>query len=190
VAAAASSRLPARVALIGFMGSGKSTVGRLLAARLGYAFLDLDDWIRRKSGRSVRQIFETEGEEAFRALEAAALREVGARRRLVLAAGGGAPIREANRVFFREAATVYLEISFEEFLRRTAANPDRPLRDRPPAELAALFESRLQVYRELGIRVSSQGRSPREVVEEIVERLSRPKGPRKGPRQRGLGASR
>jgi shikimate kinase len=90
---------------------------------------------------------------------------------VVIGAGGGAPVREANRPFFREAATFYLEISFEEFLRRTAANPDRPLRGRPLEELARLFEARLPVYRELGERVASEGRAPVQVAEEILERL-------------------
>jgi len=157
------------VALIGFMGSGKTTVGRLLAARLGYAFLDLDQWLERKQGRSVRQIFQSQGEEAFRELETAALRKLASRRRLVIAAGGGAPVRESNRPFFREAATFYLEISFAEFLRRTASSPNRPLRGRPVEELDRLFESRLPVYRELGERVVSEGRAPAQVVEEILE---------------------
>jgi shikimate kinase len=166
-----AARPPDRVALIGFMGCGKSTVGRLLAARLGYAFLDLDQWIESRQGRSIRQIFHESGEEAFRDLESAALRELSSRRRVVLAAGGGAPLREANRDFFRRASTFYLQISFEEFLRRTAGNPDRPLRGRPLEELARLFESRLPVYRALGQPVSSEGRTPAAVIEEIVEKL-------------------
>jgi shikimate kinase len=171
VTPAAAARSSAQVALIGFMGSGKSTVGRLLAARLGYAFLDMDEWIEARQGRTVRQIFQIDGEEAFRELESSALRELSSRRRVVIAAGGGAPVREANWPFFRQAATFYLEISFEEFLRRTASNPDRPLRGRPVEELRLLFESRLPVYRELGQRVSSQSRAPAQVVEEILERL-------------------
>jgi shikimate kinase len=182
VAPAAAARLPARVALIGFMGAGKSTVGRLLASRLGYAFLDLDAWIERLQGQSVRQIFEAEGEEAFRELESTALRELSVRRRVVIAAGGGAPVREANRFFFLEAATFYLEISFEEFLRRTSGSPDRPLRGRPLEELAALFESRLPVYRELGIAVRTEGRTPRETVEEILERIGPPYRRKSSPR--------
>jgi shikimate kinase len=155
------------------MGSGKTTIGRLLAARLGYAFLDLDAWIERQQGQSVRQIFETEGEEAFRELESSALRQFSACRRVVIAAGGGAPVREANRFFFLEAATFYLEISFEEFLRRTAGSPDRPLRGRPLEELRALFEQRLPVYRELGVIVSSEGRASAQVAKEILEKLKR-----------------
>jgi shikimate kinase len=90
---------------------------------------------------------------------------------VVIAAGGGAPVREANRPFFREAATFYLEISFEEFLQRTAASRERPLLGRPPEELAALFAARLPVYREVGERVLSEGRTPAQVAEEILERL-------------------
>jgi len=173
VAPAAAARLPARVALIGFMGAGKSTVGRLLASRLRYAFLDLDAWIEGQRGQSIRQIFETEGEEAFRLLERDALAALASHRKVVIAAGGGAPMSEDNRAFFRDAATFYLEISFEEFLRRTAGSPDRPLRGRPLEELRALFESRLPVYRKLGVIVSSEGRTPPQVVEEILEKLKR-----------------
>jgi shikimate kinase len=168
------------VALIGFMGCGKTTVGRLLAARLGYAFLDLDQWIEARQGRSIRQVFQESGEEAFRDLESSALRELSARRWVVIAAGGGAPLRQTNRGFFRQAATFYLEISFDEFLRRTAGNPNRPLRGRPMEELALLFESRLPIYRELGWRVASEGRSPAEVMGKILEKL-RGKGRRAWP---------
>jgi shikimate kinase len=146
-------------------------VGRLLAAKLGYAFLDLDQWLERRGGRSIRRIFQESGEKAFRDLESSALRELSTRRRVVIAAGGGAPMREANRPFFREASTFYLEISFEEFLRRTASSQERPLLERPPEELAALFAGRLPVYREIGERVWSQGRTPAQVAEEILERL-------------------
>ena len=166
-----ATALPARVALIGFMGAGKSTVGRLLAARLGYAFVDMDQQIEAKSGKPIREIFSEQGEEAFRRLEADALAALASRRRVVIAAGGGAPMREENRAFFRDAATFYLEIGFEEFLRRTLANPARPLRTRPAEELSALFERRQPVYRELGEVIRSEGSSPREVVEEILERL-------------------
>jgi shikimate kinase len=172
---------PARVALIGFMGSGKTTVGRIVAARLGYAFLDLDERIQAQHGLSVRQIFQSAGEEAFRELESSALRELSSRRRAVVAAGGGAPVREANRWFFRESHTFYLEISFAEFLRRTASSPNRPLRGLSEAELQALFASRLPVYRELGDTVVSEGRVPAQVAEEILERLR--SGLNGGPRR-------
>jgi len=164
---------PPCVALIGFMGSGKSTIGRLLAARLGYAFVDLDAVIEAESGRSIRELFAEEGEEAFRARESAALASLAGRRNLVLAAGGGAPIGEGNRAFFRAAATFYLEISFEEFLKRTPRSTARPLRRRSIGELKALYQRRRPVYESLGLRIPTGGRSPQEAVEEILDRLRR-----------------
>jgi shikimate kinase len=161
------------VALIGFMGSGKSTIGRLLASRLGYSFVDLDAVIEAESGRSIRELFATEGEEAFRARESAALEALAGRRSLVLAAGGGAPIVERNQSFFRAAATFHLEISFEEFLKRTARSTERPLRRRSVEELRALYERRRPVYESLGPRISTGGRSPQEAVEEILDLLCR-----------------
>jgi len=166
---------PPRVALIGFMGAGKSTIGRQLAARLGYAFVDVDQRIEARSGRTIRAIFAESGEEAFRRLASQTLAELATRRRVVIASGGGAPARPENRGFFLTAATFYLEISFEEFLRRTASSPVRPLRSsRSADELRALFERRQPVYRELGKPVRSEGRSPREIVEEILELLGQP----------------
>jgi shikimate kinase len=164
---------PPCVALIGFMGSGKSTIGRLLASRLGYAFVDLDTVIEAESGRSIRELFAEEGEPAFRTRESAALASLAGRRNLVLAAGGGAPIGEGNRAFFRAAATFYLEITFEEFLERTARSKKRPLRRRSIGELKALYERRRPVYESLGLRISTEGRSPQEAVEEILDRLLR-----------------
>lgn len=162
---------PSHIALIGFMGAGKSTVGRQLAARLGYDFVDVDQRIEARGGRSIRRIFAESGEEAFRRLESETLRELASRRRVVIASGGGAPARPENGDFFRAVATFHLEISFEEFLRRTASSRDRPLRSRSASELRALYEQRLPLYRELGRSIRGEGRSPREIVEEILELL-------------------
>jgi len=159
------------VALIGFMGSGKSTIGRLLASRLGCGFVDLDAAIEAQSGRSIKELFAEEGEAAFRARESAALAALDSRRRLVVAAGGGAPMTAKNRAFFRRVACFYLEIPFEEFLRRTAGGGQRPLRSLPLSELKALYEKRRPVYEQLGVRIRAGGRSPQEVVEEILDRL-------------------
>ena len=168
-----SPRAP-RIALIGFMGSGKSTVGRLLARRLGYRFVDVDALIEEREGRSIREIFAAEGEEAFRRLESRALRELAAAQAIVAAAGGGAPIRPENRLFFTESArTFYLEVSFDEFLERTGADPARPLLERGTEELRKLYENRRPIYESLGRPVSTAGRSPAAVVEEILSLLGR-----------------
>lgn len=167
---------PLPVALVGFMGCGKSTVGALLAARLGRRFLDLDALIEQRAGKPIRRIFEDEGEEAFRELESRALREIGGgapTEGLVLAAGGGAPLDPENRRWFRERArTFYLQISFETFLARTASDPGRPLLRRTAEELRRLYDSRLPAYREAGTTIDADTATPEQIVTEIVRRLA------------------
>jgi shikimate kinase len=154
------------------MGSGKSTVGRILARRLGYRFEDLDARIEREAGRPIREIFHREGEEAFRELEHRALIACSRLQHLVLAVGGGAPIPKRNRDFFRRLAfTVYLDVTFGEFERRVENDPARPMLARLPGEVRALYEARRPVYQELGAQVATDGRTPGEVVEAILELL-------------------
>jgi shikimate kinase len=166
--------LPARIALIGFMGSGKSTVGRLLARELGYGFVDLDDRVEEAAGRTIREIFAEEGEEAFRSLEAQELESLAGEERVVAATGGGAPVPAANRAFFSsDATTFYLEVSFEEFLRRAGSDPARPLLQRGAGELGTLYELRRPIYESLGRRVPTDDRTPDEVVRYILRILGR-----------------
>ena len=94
------------IALVGPRGSGKTTVARLLAGRLGWGWVDADDELERRAGRSVRRVFAEEGEAGFRELEAAVLRELCGLRRHVLATGGGAVLREDNRALLRSTARV------------------------------------------------------------------------------------
>jgi shikimate kinase len=167
--------IPPRIALIGFMGSGKSTVGRLLAKRLGYRFQDLDDLIEEKAGKTIREIFSAEGEAGFRDLESEALGSLAGASGLVLACGGGAAVQERNAACFRESFfCVYLEVSFEEFLRRAGGDPARPLLDKPLKQIRELYDSRLPAYRALGSvgqTISTDGRSPLEVAEDVLSRL-------------------
>jgi shikimate kinase len=160
------------------MGSGKTTVGRLLAGRLGYRFRDLDDLIEAEGGESIREIFAARGEAGFRDLESSTLYAQGKEEELVLACGGGAAVQERNAAFFREQAfCVYLEVGFEEFLRRTAGDPARPLLARPRDEVRRLYDSRLQAYRALGsagCAVATDIKSPEQVAEEILARLGAP----------------
>ena len=151
------------------MGSGKSTVGRLLARKLGYRFVDADERIEGEQGRSIREIFAVQGEGEFRRLETEALAALSGTQRLVVAAGGGAPMQPENRRFFAEAAaTFYLEVSFEEALRRTGGDPARPLLAQGRGELRSLYERRLPAYASLGHRLPTGGRTPEEVVSEIL----------------------
>jgi shikimate kinase len=154
------------------MGSGKTTVGRLVAARLGYRFLDLDTLIVENAGKSIREIFEEDGEDVFRQTETEALYSLREMRRLVIATGGGAPIRQENQEFFENLArTFYLEVSFDEFLKRTGTDYGRPLLDRREKRLKALYESRLSIYRSLGRPISTNRRKPIDIAARIWKEL-------------------
>jgi shikimate kinase len=155
------------------MGSGKTTVGRLVAARLGYRFLDLDVLITENAGKSIREIFDEDGEEVFRQIESDTLYSVREMNRLVIATGGGAPVRQENQEFFENLATTfYLEVSFEEFLNRTGRDHTRPLLDRSEKELKKLYKSRVSIYRSLGQRVVTDSRKPQDIAAEILKKLA------------------
>jgi shikimate kinase len=118
-----------RVVLTGFMGSGKTTAGRLLAARLGWKFIDLDHEIERRNGRSIPAIFATEGEAHFRHLETAALASLLGQSRVVLALGGGAPEVLGNRLLLEQTprtSVVYLSAPLEHLLHRCRLQAEDP----------------------------------------------------------------
>jgi shikimate kinase len=167
---------PDRVALIGFMGSGKTTVGRILARRLGWEFVDTDALVESRARATVSRIFAERGEPAFRTLESAALAECAGRARVVVATGGGAPAQEANRAFFRGAAVFHLRASLEAARARTRGGDERPLLRRDPREIKQLFDERRALYESLGAGVDTDGRTPDEVAAEILERLRDPRG--------------
>lgn len=163
-----------RVALIGFMGAGKSAVGAALAAALEWRFVDLDRVIEAEQGRTVREIFSAAGEAGFRAAETTALHRLSGARRTVLAVGGGAPVPPANRPFFRGWTTFYLAAPLAELRERVGRPGNRPLLDLPGAQLRALYERREPVYRRLGIRIDTAGGPVSAVVGAVLERLRRP----------------
>ena len=168
--------LPDRIALIGFMGAGKTTVGAILAARLGYTFVDTDAVIEQRAGAPVAVLFRERGEPAFREMEAAALAEMAGRRHVVIASGGGAPAQERNAGFFlRGAATFHLRVSLAAALQRTRGNTLRPLLAQDEATVRALFESRQPVYESLGVTVDTEGRKPEAIAEEIIGLLQGPR---------------
>lgn len=162
------------VFLIGFMGAGKTTVGRLLAAGLGTTFTDLDEEIVREQGRSVSEIFGAHGETGFRDAERAALRAAAARGG-VIACGGGVVTDEGSRALLAEAGTVvYLRVSSDEALARCGTEiSGRPLlRACDPAAASALLASRESLYAAAAtIAVDTEGRTPEEVADAISEAL-------------------
>jgi shikimate kinase len=166
-------KTPPRIALIGFMGSGKSTVGSILARKLGYCFVDLDSEIEKEAGMKITDIFKKRGEPAFRGLETECLRTMADRTGIVLAAGGGTPVEEANKEFFQNsAATFFLKTPLETALSRAGVDGSRPLLSQGSAEVKRIFESRAETYLGLGRAVSTEGRTPLEIAEEIIEVLA------------------
>lgn len=158
---------------MGFMGCGKSTVGRTLAQRLDWDFLDLDREIERRAGLSIPEIFEREGEEGFRRRETQTLEDTRHRVRTILATGGGAFTREENiELISRSGVSVWLDPSFEvlhERLERSARR--RPL-FQSTDQLRELWESRLPSYRRASMRIPVTGDDDaRTVTGKIVEGL-------------------
>jgi len=149
------------IALVGLPGSGKSTVGRQLARRLGLPFRDSDHEIEQRIGCSIREFFEREGEPAFRDIEQEVIRELTQSGGAVLATGGGAVLRPANREQLRAAGSVvYLRSPPEELFRRLRHDSQRPLLqvDDPLQRLRTLYEERDPLYRETCHYVIETGR--------------------------------
>lgn len=150
-----------RVALVGLPGAGKSSVGRLLARRLDVDFVDSDSVIERRLGEPIRSYFERAGEESFRDVEQAVIAQLCAEHEGVVATGGGAVLREANRRALHDTATViYLRASPDELQRRLRHDTQRPLlqvRD-PRAKLQQLYRERDPLYRQAAHFVIETGR--------------------------------
>ncbi len=163
---------PRPVVLVGFMGAGKSTVGRLLAQRLGVPFADSDDVIGQRAGRPPREIFATQGEAAFRALERDVVRElVSAGGAGVVALGGGAVEDPSTREVLRQARVVYLEVSFARVLARVGRDPGRPVLARP--DLPEVFAARQSAYRAVAdVTVATDALAPPQVAERVLTALA------------------
>jgi shikimate kinase len=158
--------------VIGFMGCGKSTVGRHLAERLGWSFFDTDHEIEAAEKTTIADIFERRGEEEFRRIEREILRQhvrwVERGRPAVLALGGGAFVAEKNRdLISANGLTIWLDCPFEVIQRRVAKASHRPLA-RDPSSFTALYEARLEIYRLADIHVPIQSDDPTQTVESIL----------------------
>jgi shikimate kinase len=157
------------IVLVGFMGSGKTTVGRLLAKRLGVPFSDLDDRIEAAEGRSIPDIFSHDGEPAFRDVEHRELAR--APRSGVLALGGGAYAQPRNQDLLRGQATViWLDVPFERALARVSHSDHRPLA-KDPVQFAALYQSRRAAYAQADHTISIDSDDPQAAVAAILELL-------------------
>ena len=156
--------------LVGFMGAGKTTVGRLAARALNAAFIDSDAVIEARAKKTISEIFAQDGEAAFRALEQQTLRELSLEPEAVIATGGGAfADPELRELLNRRTVTAYLRAPFEVLWERIAGDPDRPLLRGEGAKerVRALLESRIPGYEQAKIAVDATG-PVASVVEELL----------------------
>jgi 3-dehydroquinate synthase/shikimate kinase/3-dehydroquinate synthase len=158
------------IVLVGFMGAGKTTVGHMLAEKLGLAFVDSDIVIEQRSGRSVRDIFATDGEPAFRELEHRVVADLLDGPDAVLALGGGAAEHPVTADLLKASRVVYLRVGYAEAMLRVAGDTYRPLLAQPG--LSELYERRLGVYESVAsLSVATDGRRPEAVTLDVISRL-------------------
>jgi shikimate kinase len=163
------------IVLTGFMGCGKSTVGRILAERLGFRFVDTDLLIEERCAMTISEIFATSGEAAFRSLEEEVARELGKLSALVIATGGKLMLNPANVTALGPGARIFcLTASPEEILRRVDGDEGtkRPLlqAEHPLQRITALLEERHEGYR-CFMPIDTDGKSPQTVAEEVLQLL-------------------
>lgn len=157
-----------RIFLVGFMGSGKTSVARALAARLRADFFDTDAWIEAREARSVAEVFQSHGEAYFRARESEALEAACRSAAAVVATGGGLFLSDANRARIREhGVSVWLDTPLERIWERCRESQERPLWG-TREELAELLASRSRVYREADWRMETGGRDVEAIVLELM----------------------
>lgn len=160
------------IILTGFMGTGKTTVGKILAGRLSRAFVDIDGKVADGEGREISAIFAAEGEEYFRHLERKAIKDALEGERKVISTGGGALL--GNRDILEAGGLlICLTASAGEIVKRIAKGEDRPLLAGDPEEkIKALFSARRDMYQQVSVIIDTEGKSPEEVASEILECLS------------------
>ncbi|WP_413175495.1 shikimate kinase [Anabaena azotica] len=160
--------------LIGMMGVGKTTVGRLLAHQLGYGFIDTDDVIVKAAGKSINEIFTEEGEAAFRQLESDVLGQVCAYTKLTIATGGGIVLRQENWGYLRHGLIVWLDAPVQVLLKRLAEDETRPLlQDSDPEDkLRSLLQQRQPLYSQADLHITiTDNQTPEEIATRILEAI-------------------
>lgn len=159
--------------LIGMMGAGKTTIGRKLANRLGYRFLDTDALIEAAAGKPITEIFASQGEAAFRELETQVLSQVAAHTNLVVATGGGIVTRQMNWSYLHHGVVIWLDVPVPVLVSRLSDDTDRPLlKDVSLGDkLDALIDERGDRYAQADIRIGYEGRSVGKTCDRIITAL-------------------
>lgn len=170
------------IALIGFMGTGKSTVGRLVAEQLKFDFLDTDALIEHRSGRKITEIFAQNGEPAFRQLEAQLVSELAARTHTIISTGGGLPTNPTNLDNLKShSLLVCLWASPERIFERVREQSHRPLLHDPDplGKIRTLLAAREKFYKRADVLINSDLRSAREVAQQVINQFRLATSPRK-----------
>ena len=162
------------IILMGFMGAGKTTIGKKLSKALNWEFIDTDAYIEEEQGRKISDIFAEVGEMAFRDMETDLLKRLqNGENQFVLSIGGGMPVREENRALLRNLGTViYLKTSKEEIIRRVSGDKNRPLLQGGDLEekVTNLMNARECIYIETAhVEIVTDGKTPEQVVKEIQD---------------------
>ena len=167
--------------LVGFMGAGKTTVGRIIAERLGQPFVDSDVLIEQRLGREIGDIFATEGEAYFRELEHATVADLVHGPEAIIALGGGAVEDRRTRAVLRNARVIYLRVSYDQAMSRIQGDRFRPLLSRP--DLDDIYQRRLPIYEDVSVfTTDTDGRRPDAIAHEVLAELTRlPSLPPNGP---------
>ena len=160
--------------LIGMMGTGKTTVGQVLAKELGYRFFDTDVLIERVAQKSINELFAEEGETFFRELESQVLGEVSACTRSVIATGGGAVLRPLNWSYLRHGLIIWLDAPISLLVERLAEDNTRPLlkMDNLSLKLETLLAERKSLYQEADLQIAiAKNENPEQIVSKILEQI-------------------
>ncbi|MDQ7056769.1 MAG: shikimate kinase [Persephonella sp.] len=156
--------------LVGFMGSGKSTIGKLLSEKTGMKFVDIDQMIERHERRKISEIFEKEGKAISDKRKRKCLKKFQRKKGIIVSTGGGLGADTGNMERMKNTGTViWLDASLETILERTENDTERPLLKQPYERLKKLYEERKKVYRTADIHINVNRKSPEEIVQEIME---------------------
>lgn len=159
------------IILVGFMGTGKTTVGKILACRFKKKFIDMDDVLEERAGKAISLIFSEDGEPYFRNMERKLVQELASSRNQVIAAGGGIVLNQDNIAdFSRSGRVICLLASENDILRRVSFSVARPLLEKgdKPQSIKKLMEQRRPLYESIHDRVNTSGLTPEEVAEVIM----------------------
>ena len=162
------------ILLTGFMGAGKTTVGKKLSKRLGYLFIDTDREIEKEQGCSITEIFKYGGEECFRDLETDILQKLQTKQNHVIATGGGMVLRNENRSLMQSLGSrVYLKVELQELMRRLKKDKKRPLlqKSKPEEHILEMLQQRKSIYEEAECIIDTTDLSPHQMVTEIIRKI-------------------